>query len=49
MIENMIYRNSQLVNPEGILNLDRMNEGALLYVIPVFMKPGKQLYVVSLP
>jgi len=49
LIENLIYRNSQLVNPEGILNLDRMNEGALLYVIPVFMKPGKQLYVVSLP
>lgn len=49
LIENLTYRNSQLVNPEGILNLDRMNEGAPLYVIPVFMKPGKQLYVVSLP
>jgi hypothetical protein len=49
LIKNLGFRCPQLVNADIILEMDLPERSQQIYVIPMFMKPGKQIYVVQLP
>lgn len=52
LLTYLTFRKPLLINSECILNLDKEKEGAQLeeiYVVPLFMKPGRQMYACSLP